>query len=98
MPDFPFAYHGGKQPDSPEETEVEIERWRGWFDRIGAAIVGAGNSVSAAVKMAAKRLAPCPAVQAIHWPPRTDGCRKSHLMPTGARDVRLSAPDGARGR
>ena len=39
MPHFLFAYHGGKQPDTPEETEVEIERWRGWFDRIGPAIV-----------------------------------------------------------
>ena len=29
MPHFLFAYHGGKQPDTPEETEVEIERWRG---------------------------------------------------------------------
>ena len=28
MPHFLFAYHGGKQPDTPEETEVEIERWR----------------------------------------------------------------------
>ena len=25
MPHFLFAYHGGKQPDTPEETEVEIE-------------------------------------------------------------------------
>ena len=39
MPHFLFAYHGGKQPDTPEETEVEIERWRGWFDRISPAIV-----------------------------------------------------------
>ena len=22
------------QPDPPEETEVEIESWRAWFDRI----------------------------------------------------------------
>ena len=25
MPHFPFAYHGGKQPDMPEETWVMIE-------------------------------------------------------------------------
>ncbi len=48
MPHFLFAYHGGKQPDTPEETEVEIERWRGWFDRIGPAIVDPGNPVGAA--------------------------------------------------
>ena len=39
MPDFLFAYHGGEQSDSPEETEVKVQRWRGWFDRISPAIV-----------------------------------------------------------
>ena len=39
MPHFWFAHHGGEQPDTPEETEVEIQRWRGWFDRVGLAIV-----------------------------------------------------------
>ena len=38
----------GMQPDLPEETEVEIERWRGWFDRIGPAIVEPGNPVGTA--------------------------------------------------
>ena len=47
-PNFLFAYHGGKQPDTSEETEVEIERWRGWFDRIGPAIFDPGNPVGAA--------------------------------------------------
>ena len=45
MPHFIFAYHGGKQPETPEETEVEISRWESWFDRIGAAIVDPGNPV-----------------------------------------------------
>ena len=36
---FWFAYHSGEQPDTPEETEVEIQRWRGWFDQISPAIV-----------------------------------------------------------
>ena len=54
MPHFLFAYHGGKQPDTPEETEVEIERWRGWFDRIGPAIVDPGNPVGTAKTVSAK--------------------------------------------
>ena len=49
MPHFLFAYHGGKQPETSEETEVEIERWRSWFDRIGPAIVDPGNPVGAAM-------------------------------------------------
>ena len=54
MPHFLFAYHGGMQPDLPEETEVEIERWRGWFDRIGPAIVEPGNIVGAARTVSAE--------------------------------------------
>lgn len=45
MPHFLFAYHGGKQPETPEETDVEISRWRSWFDRIGASVVDPGNPV-----------------------------------------------------
>ena len=54
MPHFLFAYHGGMQPDPPQETEVEIERWRGWFDRIGPAIVEPGNPVGAARTVSAE--------------------------------------------
>ena len=42
------------QPDPPEETEVEIERWRGWFDRIGPAVVEPGNPVGAARTVSAE--------------------------------------------
>ena len=54
MPHFPFAYHGGKQPDMPEETWIMIERWRGWFDQIGPAIVDPGNTVGAARTVSAE--------------------------------------------
>lgn len=54
MPHFLFAYHGGKQPETPEETEVEIGRWRSWFDRIGAAIVDPGNPVGMAKTVSAE--------------------------------------------
>ena len=56
MPHFLFAYQGGMQPDPPEETEVEIERWRGWFNRIGPAIVDLGNPVGNAKTVSAKGL------------------------------------------
>ena len=54
MPHFRFAYHGGMQTDPPEETEVEIERWRDWFDRIGPAIGELGNPVGAARTVSAE--------------------------------------------
>ena len=48
MPHFLFAYYGGKQPETPAETELEIERWQSWFDWIGPAIVDPGNPVGTA--------------------------------------------------
>jgi len=45
MPHFIFAYHGGKTPETPEETEVEISRWQSWFDNIGDTIIDPGNPV-----------------------------------------------------
>ena len=54
MPHLMFAYYGGRQPDPPEETEVEIERWRGWFDWIVPVIVDPGNTVGAASTVSAK--------------------------------------------
>jgi len=45
MPHFLFAYHGGKTPETPEETDIEIGRWQKWFDDIGSTIVDPGNPV-----------------------------------------------------
>ena len=45
MPHFIFAYHGGKTPETPEQTEVEIGRWQSWFDNIGDTIIDPGNPV-----------------------------------------------------
>lgn len=45
MPQYLFAYHGGKTPETPKETETEIGRWQSWFDRIGDAIIDPGNPV-----------------------------------------------------
>ena len=49
-----LAYHDGKQLDTPEETEVEIECWRGWFNRIGPVLVNPGNPVGAARTVSAE--------------------------------------------
>ena len=57
MPHFLFAYHGGKTPQTPEETEQEIGRWRSWFDHIGAAIVDPGNPVGMSKTVSASFIA-----------------------------------------
>ena len=45
MPNFIFAYHGGKRPESPEEGAKFMERWRAWMGGLGDAAVNRGNPV-----------------------------------------------------
>lgn len=45
MPNFIFAYHGGKMPDTPEEGAKAMAAWEEWFGNIGEAIVDPGNPV-----------------------------------------------------
>ena len=45
MPEYIFAYHGGKRPDTPEEGAEFMGRWKGWASGLGAAIVNPGNPV-----------------------------------------------------
>lgn len=45
MPDYIFAYHGGKTPESPEEGEKVMAAWNDWFRRLGSAVKQPGNPV-----------------------------------------------------
>lgn len=45
MPDFVFAYHGGKMPETPEEGAKEMAKWEAWFGDLGDAVVNPGNPV-----------------------------------------------------
>ena len=45
MPNYIFAYHGGKRPESPEEGAKLMERWKAWLGGLGDAAVNPGNPV-----------------------------------------------------
>ncbi|PJE37005.1 hypothetical protein CVM52_09040 [Pseudooceanicola lipolyticus] len=45
MPDFIFAYHGGKPPDTPEEGEKAMAAWMAWFKSMGEATKQPGHPV-----------------------------------------------------
>ena len=45
MPNYIFAYHGGKKPDTQAEGEKEMALWGAWFEKLGAAVVDPGNPV-----------------------------------------------------
>lgn len=54
MPQFIFAYHGGKTPETPEEGEQVMAAWQAWMGGMGDALkipgapVGLSKTVSAA--------------------------------------------------
>lgn len=43
MPQFIFAYHGGKAPESAEESSAVMQAWKGWMGSMGTALVVPGN-------------------------------------------------------
>ena len=45
MANFLFIYHGGRDPEGPEEVEVMLGQWGGWLGGLGDATVDEGNPV-----------------------------------------------------
>lgn len=43
MPKFMLIYHGGGRPETPEEGETVMTKWRAWMEGIGADLVDGGN-------------------------------------------------------
>ncbi len=43
MPNFVFAYHGGKKPESPEEGAKLMAKWKAWIGGLGDAVVNPGT-------------------------------------------------------
>ena len=45
MPNFMFAFHGGTEPQSPEEGQKIMSDWMAWMGKIEKSIVDGGNPV-----------------------------------------------------
>ena len=43
MPNYMLAYHGGKTPESPEEGEVHMAKWKAWAEELGNSLVNKGT-------------------------------------------------------
>ena len=43
MPNFVFAYHGGKKPESPEEGAKLMAKWKAWIGGLGDSVVNPGT-------------------------------------------------------
>lgn len=57
MPDFIFAYHGGKKPDTPEEGAKAMADWQAWYSEMGDRVVHPGNPVGMSKTVSADRVA-----------------------------------------
>lgn len=45
MPQFIFAYHGGKTPENAEDGAAVMEAWKSWMGSMGDALVVPGHPV-----------------------------------------------------
>lgn len=54
MPDFMFAYHGGRQPETPEEGEAMMNNWNQWLENHKDATVNPGNPVGMSKTVSSK--------------------------------------------
>ena len=43
MPEYVFAYHGGKKPETPEQGAQLMARWKAWLGDLGDAVVNPGT-------------------------------------------------------
>ncbi len=43
MPNYVFAYHGGKKPESPEEGAEHMAKWKAWVVDLGDVMVNPGT-------------------------------------------------------
>jgi hypothetical protein len=45
MANYLFAYHGGKEPEGPEEFQAVIKMWESWLTEFASSVVDAGNPI-----------------------------------------------------
>lgn len=57
MANFLFVYHGGKKPESPEESQKVMQQWKAWLEGLGGAVVDGGNPVGMSKTVYADRVA-----------------------------------------
>lgn len=57
MPNYVFAYHGGKMPDTPEEGAKEMAKWQAWMGKHSADFVDPGAPVGKSSTVSASGVA-----------------------------------------
>ena len=57
MPNFMFAYHGGKAPTSQQEIDKTMAAWGAWMEANKSALVDPGNPVGMSKTVSASGIA-----------------------------------------
>ena len=60
MPQFIFTYHGGKKPETPEEGQKGMEKWKAWAASLGSALINPGTPVGITKVLTAEGVAEAP--------------------------------------
>ena len=53
MPKYLLGYHGGGMPGTPEEGAKVMAAWGAWMEKMGKAMVDAGNPIGSTKTIAA---------------------------------------------
>ncbi len=65
MPQFIFTYHGGKKPETPEEGQKGMEKWKAWAASLGPALINPGTPVGMTKVLTADGVSSAPSVHPI---------------------------------
>jgi len=57
MPNYVFAYHGGRKPDTPEEGAAHMAKWKAWLEGLGEAVVNPGTPLGMSKTVSAEGVA-----------------------------------------
>lgn len=47
MPTYIIAYHGGKEPETPEAGAEGMAKWKAWLEELGEAVINPGTPLGA---------------------------------------------------
>jgi hypothetical protein len=50
MANYLLLYSGGKMPESEAEQKAVMQDWEAWYEKVGGAVVDAGNPFTPAAK------------------------------------------------
>ena len=54
MPNYIFAYHGGKEAENPEEAAKHLEKWKAWVNALGNIFANPGTPLKTSTTLSSR--------------------------------------------